>query len=665
MIMHGIQRSELGRWLAFRWAGQPRVPLLVVAGAALLVGAGMLVAVLVWQLRSDALEESQRDVANLGVVLAEQTARSVEAVDVVLRDFQDDIGKYDLSTMNDFRRVLGSLAVNKELKQRALRLPQVDAMTVVDASGHLVNSSRRWPVPDLDLTHRDFFQHFRTGRNAQAFISEPIKNYITGVWAIYVVRRIDAADGSFLGLVTGAVQLRYFEDIYSSINLSRQESFLLARRDGTVLVHHPDKTRRAGEKLPPNSPWHRQVANGGGHYVSPDYFDGVSRMAQVQVLHNYPLVVTVAVTEAAALAPWRRQTAMILGGSLMVCIYTIFLMRMVYRQLRDLRTSEVSLTRHNEDLCHLSQQLQSSQASLADKTRELEMTLETMDQGLILVDAAGVVVICNRRAVEMLDLPAEMMNSKPRFVDQLDYQWRVNRSSRQEGTFEEFVRARTVVDRPHNMELRRPDGRILEVRSMPMRDGGVVRTYTDITQRKTAEERTHYLAHHDDLTRLANRVGFRNRLQEAIEIARISRRGLAVLYLDLDQFKQVNDRCGHAVGDRVLAEAAQRMRAAVRSVDTVGRLGGDEFAIILPFVDQPPVIAVMGERLVEVLSVPFIVDGEAAACGASVGIALYPEDGATADDLIAHADQALYAAKSAGRNTFRFYRPPELQAVGG
>jgi diguanylate cyclase (GGDEF)-like protein len=663
--MHWIRRSPLGRWLAFRVAGQPRVPLLFVGGAALLVGAGLLVAVLVWQLRADALEESQRDIANLGVVLAEQTARSVQAVDVVLRGLQDDIGKYDLPTPEEFRRVLGTQKINDDLKTRALRLSQTDAMTIVDADGYLINTSRRWPVPNFDLTDRDFYRHFRKGSDSQTFISEPIRNYTTGSWAIYLVRRIDAADGTFLGMVLGAIDLRYFEGIYGSINLSRQEIFLLARRDGTVLLRHPDKTSRTGDKIASDSPWYERVAQGGGVFTSTGHFDGMSRMMHAQVLNGYPLVVNVGVTEDAALAEWRRQAAIILGGSLVVFIYTVFLMRTARRQLRDLRSSEASLTRHNEDLCRLSQQLQSSQTSLADRTRELEMTLETMDQGLILVDAAGIVVICNRRAVEMLDLPAEMMNSKPRFIDQLDYQWRINHSSRQEGTFEEFVRARTVVDRPSSMELRRPDGRILEVRSMPIGDGGVVRTYTDITQRKTAEERTHYLAHHDDLTRLANRVGFRNRLQEAIEIARISRRGLAVLYLDLDQFKQINDRRGHAVGDRVLAEAAQRMRAAVRSVDTVGRLGGDEFAIILPFVDKPPAIAVMGERLVDVLSVPFIIDGEAAACGASVGIALYPEDGQTADKLIAHADQALYAAKSAGRNTFRFYRPPELQVVSG
>jgi diguanylate cyclase (GGDEF)-like protein len=220
-----------------------------------------------------------------------------------------------------------------------------------------------------------------------------------------------------------------------------------------------------------------------------------------------------------------------------------------------------------------------------------------------------------------------------------------------------------VVDRPHTQELRRPDGRVLEVRSIPLAAGGFVRTYTDISQRKAAEDKVHYLAHHDDLTRLVNRIAFRERLQQAIGMARASGRGLAVLYLDLDHFKQINDTRGHDAGDRVLAEAAQRMCASVRTVDTVARLGGDEFAIILPFLDSQEAAAQLATRLVACLSEPYPMGEDALRIGVSIGIAIFPRDGATVDTLLQAADAALYDAKRSGRNTFRFYAADALAAT--
>ncbi|MDB5601484.1 MAG: hypothetical protein JWN71_3528 [Xanthobacteraceae bacterium] len=650
-------RRPLALWRYPRGATQSRMPLLFFAGTALLLGGGLLVAFVVWQLRTDALDEARRDNANLALVLAEQTARSVQTIDMVLRDLQDGLEKYDLESLADFWRTLGSETIHQLLKDRSARLTHVDSIALIGAAGTLVNSSRQWPVPKLSLADRDFYRHFNETKDSQTFISQPSQNRTTGIWTLYVARRLTSVRGEFLGVIIGGVQLRYFEDIYRSINLSRQESFLLARRDGTILVRHPDLTARAGQKIPADSPWHQQVANGGGGFVSPGIFDNLSRMVRVQVVRDYPLVLNVGVTEAAALATWRRQAAIILGGSLMVFLYTIFLMRLVHTQFFTLKQSEASLTHQNDELVHLSQQLKSSEAHLEEKTSELETTLETMDQGLLMVDATGKVVVCNKQAMELLQLPQAFMASHPLFVDVLDYQWRINRSREGIGTFEDFVRARTIVDRQHTTELRRPDGRVLEMRSVPLADGGVVRTYTDITQRKTMEERTHYLAHHDDLTRLDNRIAFREHLDEAIVAANTSRRGLAVLYVDLDHFKQVNDRCGHAGGDRFLAEAAQRMKSVVRSIDTVARIGGDEFAIIVPFLDDPSIVLALGERLVRVLGMPFEIDSEAVPMGASIGIAFRSEDGSTAEELVSHADEALYVAKSAGRNTFRVYQP--------
>jgi len=636
----------------------------VVTGPVLLAVAvlGMVFAIL--QLRADALQDARRDIANLALILGEQTARSVHTVDLILRDIEDSITQKHTDSAEIFDTITRGDAMHRELKEKITRLPQVEAFSIIDAHGRLANGSRVGANIGLDLSDRDYFVHLSAHPDASLFISAPARNRTTGEWTIYFARRISASNGEFFGIALGGVPIRYFEDVFRAIDLPRSEAFALTRRDGTLLVRHPDTSKRTGQSIPAASPWHALVAQGGGDYVSPGYFDEVARMVAVRPLRDYPLVINAAVSESAALATWRWQAITMGGGAAAIFAYAAYLMRLARRQYQHLKRSGEELRSHNEELRQTSEALIASQLHLANLTHELETILETMDQGLIMVDGANVVVQCNTQAKRLLDLPDELIESRPTFAAVLEYQWNTNRSGREEGSFEEFARKRMVVDRPHMLELTRPDGRVIEVRSIPLTAGGFVRTYTDITARKVAEERVHYLAHHDDLTQLVNRVAFRERLQQAFTLARSSARGVAVLYLDLDRFKEINDTRGHEAGDRVLAETAQRMRASVRAVDTVARLGGDEFAIILPFLESEESARQLATRLVAAVAEPFVIDGAAARIGVSIGIAIYPKDSASVDELLLHADGALYEAKRAGRNTFRFHeRAAEALAI--
>jgi diguanylate cyclase (GGDEF)-like protein len=640
-----------------RSAANRKVSFFLPAGAALIVGSLIAVAATIWQLRSDALAEARRDTANLALVLGEQTERAVQAIDLVVREMQDEIANMNIESPQAFETVLAGEGMHRVLAEKVGRLPQAEALAITSASGLLMNSSRSWPVGRLDLRDRDYFQHFDVVDDRQAYISAPAQNRLNGSWTIYLVRRVNGADGRFLGLVLGAVQLKYFEDIYNSINLPRKESFMLARNDGTVLVRHPDGERRAGYILPSTSPWYEKVLEGGGHYVSDGNFDGTTRLVSVRPLRDYALVVSVGVAETAALTAWRKQASFIGAAALLLLAYAVYLMRTVRHQFRRLRDSESSLACQNFELVHLSDELKSSQAQLLEKSNELETTLDTMDQGLMMIDDKGAIVICNKRAMDLLDLPADFMQSPRSFLDLLAYQWNVNQVGRDEGSMENFIRARTIFNRHSMHEVRRPNGRIIECRTAPLSDGGVVRTYTDITERKTAEERTRHVALHDGLTQLINRTAFNEKLQEETMQATIDQVNLALFYVDLDHFKEVNDTRGHDVGDRVLAEAANRMRAVIRSGDTVARIGGDEFAVILPFLDRPESAVALAQRFIATLQKPFVIDGEVANIGASIGIALFPEHGATIDDLLRHADEALYEAKRSGRNTYRLGHP--------
>jgi diguanylate cyclase (GGDEF)-like protein len=198
------------------------------------------------------------------------------------------------------------------------------------------------------------------------------------------------------------------------------------------------------------------------------------------------------------------------------------------------------------------------------------------------------------------------------------------------------------------------DGRTVAIQMQPLPDGGFVATHEDVTERCAAEARIVYLARHDVLTGLANRELFRERMEQAVAN---SGRGqeFAVLFLDLDRFKSVNDTFGHQVGDQLLRGVADRLLACVREVDTVARLGGDEFVILQVGLKMPDHAAILARRVLKVLRAPFFLAGQELIVGTSIGIAVAPDDGHSADTLIRKSDRALYVAKSAGRGTFHFH----------
>jgi diguanylate cyclase (GGDEF)-like protein len=205
------------------------------------------------------------------------------------------------------------------------------------------------------------------------------------------------------------------------------------------------------------------------------------------------------------------------------------------------------------------------------------------------------------------------------------------------------------------------DGRALAVNFEPIEDQGWLVTLGDITDRRQAEAKIAHMAHHDALTGLPNRVLFHQKLAESV--AR-GRRGdpCAVLCLDLDHFKAVNDTLGHPVGDALLQEVTKRLLAHVRETDTVARLGGDEFAIVQTSVDQPTDATALATRLIEELSAPYELLGHQMVIGTSVGISVAPHDGETPDQLLKNADMALYRAKADGRGRYRFFEP-EMDAL--
>jgi diguanylate cyclase (GGDEF)-like protein len=631
-----VRRVALGRGL------------LLLAGVLIvvfLVGAWLIIA----DMRARAFDSASQSLRSLSTAIASEETRSIQATDLGLQNLQQAIGDiisrdHLLIAPDD---ALRTTQVHDLLVDRLSALSQLDALSVLGPDGRLDSFSRSWPTPSIDLSDRDYYQHFKDIDDNRPFLSAPVQNRSSGTWTFYLGRRLDGPHHEFLGVVLAAFRISDVEAFYRDVAFAPGHSVTLMRDDGTILARYPALAGQYGRQVSP--PILRQLDT---TLQLPRWLpigpDGAPRLISSRRLGRYPALIAVSLPRTAVLAHWRVQTPLVVLGTMLRITILILIVWLLSRQFRRLKAQREDLARTNEAL-------RQSEEHLSEKSRILGTTLEQMDQGLLMVDSARRVVVCNRRAMELLDLPESLMSRNPPFEDVLAYQWRHNEFAVTEASLQEFFRRGGILDQRQTYERRRPNGRVIEVRSTPLEGGGVVRTYADITDRRDAEEQIRFRARHDDLTGLVNRGVFRDALERAIDLARKGEHGFAVLCLDLDRFKAVNDTRGHGVGDKLLRQVASRMRGTVREDDTVARMGGDEFAIIQTVVDQPRAAAALGQRLVERLAEPYEIDGQPSLIGTSVGIAIYPMDGEDAETLMRNADTALYSAKLAGRCTHRFF----------
>jgi diguanylate cyclase (GGDEF)-like protein/PAS domain S-box-containing protein len=298
--------------------------------------------------------------------------------------------------------------------------------------------------------------------------------------------------------------------------------------------------------------------------------------------------------------------------------------------------------------------------ALFEEQERAQITLNSIGDAVISTDVAGRVTYLNAAAESMTGWSLDEAAGHP-----LEEVFQIadattRRTAQNPMTL--AIRENETVGLTSNCVLIRSDGTeaAIEDSAAPIHDRrghvtGAVMVFRDVSMTRALSLKMAHLAQHDSLTDLPNRILLNDRLTQALALAHRKEQRLALLFLDLDRFKSINDSLGHAIGDRLLQSVAERLLGCVRSSDTVSRHGGDEFVILLPEVTQPRDAAVTAEKILLAVSTPHRIDRQDLHLAASIGIVTYPDDGADAEALLKHADLAMYRAKDAGRNTYRFF----------
>ena len=472
-------------------AGRSERSLALVCGAliALAITAGSLS---VWDAHRGAVHAYQETTRNAGTLFAEEASRAVQDADM-LRKAAETRTLRDATT-TPLGDTLHEPAIPSLLRDRLNSLPPTTAAALLDTHGQILLASPGWPdeLRGIAATTTEVWQRTTP---AVPLVGEPVTNAPGNTAPVLIGRPVAGPGGQIAGFIVVALHPRQVADAFQGIFRPGAAVLSIARADGVILARYPPQPDNLGQRIGSFSPWYGIVSHGGGTYRVTDPGGG-NGWVSTHPLPGQGLVVNVSVDEDAAMADWRRQAEAIGLGTLAVVTVLVLLFLALVTQFRRLARSEASLAQRNAELeaarFRLEGQaaaLRQSEAEAADKTRLLETTFEYMDQGILMVNAHRFVVVCTQRAIDMLGLPPGLMASKPHFSDVLAYQWGSDEFTETPADVQAFIRSGGILDTPHVYERRRPNGMVVEIRSTPLPTGGVVRTYTDVTERKAAEDR--------------------------------------------------------------------------------------------------------------------------------------------------------------------------------
>ena len=579
------------------------------------------------------IQKAELEARTTSTALSEHANRAVGEADRFLLSAVGEVERSNLDA--DLQNEAPLRAI---LQRYTNKLPQILSINIVDRNGMTVATGVDSNTPHADVSDRDYYRYLIQPGNTGLFISHPFQSRVSDHWVFTISRRISNPDGTFKMLLVAGIPVSYFDAFYQSLNVGKETRLLLVHSDGTVLAESPlllQHQVRNIAKTPLLAHYLQSMT--GSFRVDSGPYDGTSRIFGYAGSSDYPMLAAASLSESEVLISWRKR----LEQTVLIGVFTIILLlsliALLWRQLKELMQSQQDLEDQNESLAMAAQ------------------VFETSLHAITILSSDGTVLRANRAFSEITGYAQEevigrnVAKFESSFID-----------PEMRAIIMQTLFANGSWQGEAHMHRKNGDELTVKQSISMLRDASgavhsIVAIFQDITEQKLSERRLHQLAHYDVLTNLPNRRTFSERIQHEIDLAVRHNTMLAVVFIDIDNFKTINDSLGHATGDLVLQAVASRLRACLRVGDTVARIGGDEFVVLLEGNSKRETFDRVATKLAQSLSTAIDIGGQEMYVAVSMGISVFPHDGADSETLLRNADTAMYRAKMAGRNCWRFF----------
>ncbi|MBR0719091.1 EAL domain-containing protein [Bradyrhizobium liaoningense] len=577
--------------------------------------------------RTDAVLQARLHGDSVAELFEENTERIFERVDqsllVVRALYAQDPLTFSLKLWSDRARIATGDVVQ---------------FSLIGLDGYLLDTTTGYSGPPLYLGDREHFTNVVSQADDRLYVAKPVLGRASNKWTIQIARKMFDLARNPVGVVVGSISVDVVGRFYDTAKLGAGGTLVLRNADYIVLAARGvDQGTVLGQRGPNRV--EGELRDGFyAQYWNENRPNRSDRLITARRSRAFPLVFTVGISEQEIYSRSDSRQKIYLGGALLLTF--IILTATMFHWLRQ-------------------KALNRAQRELHDFASKFEDALRNLPQGLSMFDGRDRLIAFNRQWLELYGLVPEQIRIGMDFREVFARQTAVLDVE----AYLVDLKNRLVQSEQTSNTVQFPDGRVVYISYGRREDGGWVATHEDITERKASEDRIERLAHYDGLTGLANRNLFKERIDEALAGSLRHEAPFAVLLLDLDKFKSVNDALGHQCGDALLKQVAGRIKTQIRDVDTAARIGGDEFAVIVSpgRLSMHEGAASLAARLVQVIAEPYHIDDHPVVIGCSIGAAVVPEHGTRVDEILRNADLALYKSKNAGRNCFHIYSA-ELKA---
>jgi diguanylate cyclase (GGDEF)-like protein/PAS domain S-box-containing protein len=579
--------------------------------------------------REEALQQARAHGNSVAELFEENTERIFERVDQSLRVaralYANDPAAFSLKFWAEKAQMASGDVVQ---------------FALIGPDGYLLETTAGYSGPPLYLGDREHFIKVMEMAQDRLYVAKPVLGRASNKWTIQLARKLFDHGKNPAGVVVGSISVDVVGRFYDTAKLGSGGTLLLRNADHVVLA---TRGIDQGTVLGQRNPGHVEGELRDGFYsqywnLSEGRPNRSDRLITARRSRAFPLIFTVGISEEEIYSRAQARQKIYLGGALLLTFIILMATALHWRRQKV---------------------LDAAQRELRDSVSKFEDALRNLPQGLSMFDGHDRLIAFNRQWLDAYELSPDNirigMNFREVFANQ--------EAVRDLDGYLADLKDRLAKSEHTSNTVQFPDGRVIYISYGRRESGGWVATHEDITERKASEDRIERLAHYDSLTGLANRNLFKGSLDYALEEYSRHNTPFAVLLLDLDKFKSVNDALGHQCGDALLKQVAGRIKAQVRAVDTAARIGGDEFALIVApgLSAAEDDAATLAARLVQAIAEPYEIDGHPVVIGCSIGVALVPAHGTRTDEILRNADLALYKSKNDGRNRFNLYSP-ELKA---